>query len=69
MPVARPRLMLADKGYDGDDVRTALLMKRILPVIPPKTLLGMYVSHDRKCCQRISLLVEKMISKFEVNFD
>jgi len=37
MPVARPRLMLADKGYDGDDVRTALLMKRILPVISPKT--------------------------------
>lgn len=36
MPVAKPRLMLADKGYDGDDVRTALLMKGILPVIPPK---------------------------------
>ncbi len=36
MPVARPRLMLADKGYDGDEVRAALLMKGILPVIPPK---------------------------------
>ena len=28
--------MLADKGYDGDDVRSALLMRNILPVIPPK---------------------------------
>ena len=36
MPVARPRFMLADKGYDGDGVRAALLMKGILPVIPPK---------------------------------
>ena len=28
--------MLADKGYDGDDVRSSLLMHGILPVIPPK---------------------------------
>ena len=28
--------MLADKGYDGDDVRSLLLMHGILPVIPPK---------------------------------
>jgi transposase len=28
--------MLADKGYDSDDVRTSLLLKGILPVIPPK---------------------------------
>ena len=29
-------MMLADKGYDSDEVRSALLMKGILPVIPPK---------------------------------
>jgi transposase len=29
-------MMLADKGYDGDEVRTALLIRGILPVIPPK---------------------------------
>ena len=28
--------MLADKGYDSDDVRGALLLKGILPVIPPR---------------------------------
>ena len=37
MPVATPQAMLADKGYDGDDVRASLLMKGILPVIPPKS--------------------------------
>jgi len=29
-------MMLADKGYDGDDVRSSLLIRGILPVIPPK---------------------------------
>jgi transposase len=28
--------MLADKGYDSDEVRSSLLLKGILPVIPPK---------------------------------
>jgi hypothetical protein len=36
LPVAKPKLMLADKGYDSDDVHTSLLLKGILPVIPPK---------------------------------
>ena len=27
---------MADKGYDSDDVRTSLLLKGIVPVIPPK---------------------------------
>lgn len=29
--------MLADKGYDGDDVRATLLMSGVLPVIPPRS--------------------------------
>jgi len=29
-------LFVAPKGYDSDDVRTSLLLKGILPVIPPK---------------------------------
>ncbi len=37
MPVSRPRLLLADKGYDGDTIREALLLQGILPVIPPKS--------------------------------
>ena len=30
--VAKPKLMLVDKGYDSDDVRASLLLKGILPV-------------------------------------
>ncbi|MCW3477722.1 IS5 family transposase [Rhodovastum sp. RN2-1] len=36
LPVVPPKAMLADKGYDSDDVRCALLLKGILPVIPPR---------------------------------
>lgn len=36
LPLARPRLLLADKGYDGDAVREGLLVHGILPVIPPR---------------------------------
>lgn len=37
MPVTKPKAMLADKGYDSDDVRSSLLMKGILPIIPSKS--------------------------------
>nr|WP_316633153.1 IS5 family transposase [Roseivivax sediminis] len=36
LPVNKPKAILADKGYDGDAVREALLLQGILPVIPPK---------------------------------
>jgi len=36
IPVRKPRLLLADKGYDGDNIRDALLCSGIKPVIPPK---------------------------------
>jgi transposase len=36
MPVAKPKALLADKGYDGDAVREDLLWRGILPIIPPK---------------------------------
>lgn len=35
LPVTKPKMMIAEKGYDGDEVRTRLLMRGILPVIPP----------------------------------
>jgi transposase len=35
-PVTKPKIMLADKGFHGDDVRSALLLKGISPVIPPR---------------------------------
>jgi transposase len=36
IPVSKPRLFLADKGYDGDFLREELLIQGIRPVIPPK---------------------------------
>jgi IS5 family transposase len=36
MPVAKPRLVLADKGYDSDALRQELLIHGIRPVIPPR---------------------------------
>ena len=36
LPVAKPKAVLADKGYDSDDVRSSLLLKGVLPIIPPK---------------------------------
>jgi transposase len=37
LPVATPNALLADKGYDGDTVPQSLLMRGILPIIPPKS--------------------------------
>jgi transposase len=37
MPVKSPKAMLADKGYDSDTVREYLLLRGVLPVIPPKS--------------------------------
>jgi transposase len=36
MPVGKPRLFLADKGYDSDALREELLIHGIRPVIPPR---------------------------------
>lgn len=36
MPVGKPRLFLADKGYDSDALREELLIHGIKPVIPPR---------------------------------
>lgn len=34
IPVAKPKALLADKGYDGDRLRDSLLVRGILPIIP-----------------------------------
>ena len=35
--VAATRVLLADKGYDGDRFRESLLIRGILPIIPPRS--------------------------------
>jgi IS5 family transposase len=49
--------MLADKGYDGEDVRSSLLMHGILPVIPPKA--------NRKEPIKDRNRIERMFNRFE----
>lgn len=37
IPVATPKALLADKVYDGDRFRESLLIRGILPIIPPRS--------------------------------
>lgn len=37
IPVATPKALLADKGYDGNRFRDSLLVRGILPIIPPRS--------------------------------
>jgi len=37
IPVAAPKALLVDKGYDGDRFRESLLIRHILPIIPPRS--------------------------------
>ncbi|GAA5063147.1 IS5 family transposase [Erythrobacter westpacificensis] len=37
IPVAAPKALLADKGYDGDRFRESLLIRGILPIIPARS--------------------------------
>jgi len=37
IPAAPPGALLADKGHDGDRFRESLLLRSILPVIPPRS--------------------------------
>ncbi len=37
IPVAAPKALLADKGYDGDRFRESLQVRGILPIIPPRS--------------------------------
>ncbi|MBB3991695.1 transposase [Croceicoccus naphthovorans] len=37
IPVATPKALLADKGYDGNRFRESLLIRGILPIIPPRS--------------------------------
>lgn len=37
LPLPKPKALLADKGYDGDRFRENLLLRGILPIIPPRS--------------------------------
>ena len=64
LPVAKPKLMLADKGYDSDDVRANLLLRGILPVIPPKANRNEPIACDFRA-YRDRNRVERMFNKLK----
>lgn len=37
LPLPKPTGLLADKGYDGNRFRENLLLRGILPIIPPRS--------------------------------
>ena len=37
IPVAKPKSLLGSKDYDGDRFRESLLIRGILPIIPPRS--------------------------------
>lgn len=56
--------MLADKGYDSDEVRTSLLLKGILPVIPPKANRKQAINCDFRAYKDRNR-VERMFNKIK----
>ena len=56
--------MLADKGYDSDDVRASLLLKGLLPVIPPKANRKQAITCDFRA-YRDRNRVERMFNKLK----
>jgi len=56
--------MLADKGYDSDDVRASLLLKGILPVIPPKVNRNEAIACDFRAYKDRNR-VERMFNKLK----
>nr|WP_312889382.1 IS5 family transposase [Rhizobium laguerreae] len=64
MPVGKPRLFLADKGYDGDAIREELLIHGIKPVIPPKANRKNPPSCDFKAYKDRNL-IERMFNRLK----
>lgn len=56
--------MLADKGYDGDDVRQNLLIHGILPVIPSRANRCEPIPHDVESYKDRNL-VERMFNRLK----
>lgn len=63
---ARPRHMLADKGYDTDPIRAALHERGIRAVIPPRSHRAYAIPWDRRIYRERNH-IERMIGHLKVN--
>ena len=60
----KPKMFLADKGYDSDHIRQSLLMTNVLPVIPSKANRRQPVPHDRAAYKERNQ-IERMFNKLK----
>lgn len=63
---ARPRHLLADKGYDSDAIRNALRANRIRPVIPPRSNRTSVIRWNRRLYTERNR-IERMIGHLKVS--
>ena len=66
IPAPKPARLLADKGYDADRIREALLSKNIEPVIPPKSNRKTFIPCDFKAYKDRNQ-VERMFNRLKQN--
>ncbi len=64
IPVATPKALLADKGYDGDRFWESLLVRGILPIIPPRSNRKVTEHPDYRRCKERNR-VERMFGKLK----
>jgi transposase len=62
----RPRHLLADKGYDSDAIRQALLDNGIRPVIPPRSNRSATIRWNKRIYAERNR-IERMIGHLKVN--
>ena len=66
LPHYRPRAVIADKGYDSDDVRRDLRWRGIRPVIPPRAMRLKPITWSRRL-YRLRNRIERMIGHLKIN--
>jgi transposase len=62
----RPVYMLADKGYDSDDIRRDLRAEGIRPVIPPRSNRKATIRWNRRLYRERNR-IERMIGHLKIN--
>lgn len=60
----KPSVLLADRGYDADDVRRTMEARDVLPVIPMRKTRKLRVAMDR-ALYRLRNLVERCFNKLK----
>ena len=59
-----PGRILADKGYDSDEIRADLAKRGIEPVIPPRSNRKTTIDYDREAYKRRNL-IERCVNRLK----